>query len=323
MTVDRFSAARAQRWSRLDELVTRAKRRPERLGADDVRRLGSLYRSAAADLAIARRRFPSDPVVPRLESLVGRARHLVYDAPSSRGSVRAFVATEYWRAVRERPALLAVAAALLVVPAVLCTVWALHDPGGAAGLVPGQFRAVTERRPGGSLGLSGDAKTALSTQIFTNNIRVAFLAFAGGAAVGIATAGVVILNGVMLGTVLGLAFGSGNGHRFVELVVAHGVLELSCIAVAAAAGLRMAWAIVDPGARRRGSALRDEAARAVMIAVGTAAWLVVAGIVEGFVTPAGLGLGVNAVIGVALGALYWTLVIVRGRPVRTGPVASA
>ncbi|MDQ1372850.1 MAG: hypothetical protein QOJ09_188, partial [Actinomycetota bacterium] len=236
------------------------------------------------------------------------------DAPSARGSLRAFASRGYWRRVRERPVLLAVALALLLLPTVACAIWALRDPGAAAGLVPGQFRAVTERRPGGSLGLSGGTSTALSAQIFTNNIRVAFFAFAGGVTVGIVTVLLVAYNGVLLGTVLGLAVGSGNGHRFVELVVAHGVLELSCIAVAGMAGLRMAWAIIDPGRRTRGAALRDEARAAVDIAFGTAAWLVVAGLVEGFVTPAGLGLAANAVIGVTLGAVYWALVTVRGGP---------
>jgi uncharacterized membrane protein SpoIIM required for sporulation len=279
-----------------------------------VQELGRLYRSTAADLAVARRSFPSDPVVGRLEGLVCRDRHLVYDAPSSRGSLRDFVSHGYWRRVRERPVLLAVAVGLLLVPAVACALWALRDPGAAAGLVPGQFRSVTERRSGGSLGLSGGTSSALSAQIFTNNIRVALLAFAGGMSAGVLTSLVVAYNGVLLGTVLGLAIGSGNGHRFVELVVAHGVLELSCIAVAAMAGLRIAWAIIDPGRRRRGVAVREEARAAVEIAFGTAACLVIAGFVEGFVTPAGLGLVVNAVIGVALGATYWVLVFIRGAP---------
>jgi uncharacterized membrane protein SpoIIM required for sporulation len=314
MTVDRFTADRVERWARLDDLVGRAKRRPERLGPDQVRELGSLYRSAAADLAVARRRFPLDPVVARLETLVAKARHLVYDASSTRGSLLAFVTTGYWRRVRERPAILAVALGLLFVPAVLCMVWALRDPGAAAGLVPGQFRSVAEPRQGGSLGFSTGESALFSAEIFTNNIRVAFLAFAGGATLGVITVFVLVYNGAaVLGTILGLAIGAGNGPPFVELIVAHGVLELSCIAVAGMAGLRMAWAVIDPGRRRRGVAFREEARGAIEVALGTALCLVVAGLVEGFVTPAGLGLVVNTMVGVSLGAAYWLLVLFRGR----------
>ena len=315
MTVDRFTADRVERWARLDELVGRAKRRPERLGPDQVRQLGALYRSAAADLAVARRRFPSDPVVARLETLVARARHLVYDASSTRGSLLTFVTTGYWRRVRERPAILAVALALLFVPAALCMVWALRDPGEAAGLVPGQFRAVTEPREGGSLGFTTGDSALFSAQILTNNIRVAFLAFAGGATLGVLTVFVLVYNGAaVLGTILGLAIGAGNGPPFVELVVAHGVLELSCIAVAGAAGLRMAWAVFNPGRRRRGVAFREEGRGAIEVALGTALCLVVAGLVEGFITPAGFGLVANTVVGVALGAAYWLAVWFRGAP---------
>ena len=73
MNLDRFLQDRRQGWVELDALVRRARRRPERLGADGVRRLGRLYRAAAADLAVARRQFRSDPVVATLEGLVGRS----------------------------------------------------------------------------------------------------------------------------------------------------------------------------------------------------------------------------------------------------------
>ena len=94
----------------------------------------------------------------------------------------------------------------------------------------------------------------------------------------------------MLGVVGGLAIGAGNGRPFFELVTAHGVLELSCIVVSGAAGLRLGWAIIDPGNRTRGEALREEARAAIEIVLGTAPWLVVAGLVEGFLTPSGTGL---------------------------------
>jgi uncharacterized membrane protein SpoIIM required for sporulation len=92
------------------------------------------------------------------------------------------------------------------------------------------------------------------------------------------------------------------------------VLELSGIVVAGAAGLRMGWALIDPGNRTRGEALRSEARAAVEIVLGTAPWLVVAGLVEGFLTPAGAGLDAVLAVGLSLGAVYWGLVLWRGTP---------
>jgi uncharacterized membrane protein SpoIIM required for sporulation len=92
------------------------------------------------------------------------------------------------------------------------------------------------------------------------------------------------------------------------------VLEISCILVAGAAGLRFGWAIVEPGNRTRTEAAILEGRKAVAIALGTAPWLVVAGVFEGFRAPlAALGVPTVMAIGFTLGCLFWTLVVLRGR----------
>jgi uncharacterized membrane protein SpoIIM required for sporulation len=311
---------RRGRWQELDALLGRAGRRAESLGPDGVRRLGALYRASAADLALARRRFAGDPVVARLESLVTRARPLVYERARRGGSLVEFATTGYWRRVRERPALLLVSALLLLGPWVLAAVWAVRDPGSASGVVPSEYRSVTEPRERGTdLGLTTDEQAAFSSEVFTNNIRVTLVAFAGGIAAGLGTAALLVYQGVLFGAITGLSIWAGNGESFFELVMAHGVLELSCVVVASAAGLRMGWALVSPGHRRRGDALAAEARVGVEIVLGTAPWLVLAGLVEGFLTPRGLGLAAVVVLGVALGAVYWALVLWRGRPPSDDP----
>ena len=318
MNVERFVETRRSSWSELDQLAREAGRRPESLGPERARRLGALYRAAAADLAFARRAFPQHPVVRRLETLVGRGRHLVYDAPTRRLSAVRFFARDYWREIVRRPLPLLVAAALLFGPAALAGTWAYRDPGAAAGLVPGEYQSVTEPRPEGSdLGLSPSEEAAFASQIFTNNIQVTLLALAGGIAAGIGTGLILVLNGVLLGTVAGLAVGAGNGRVFFELVTAHGVLELSCIVVAGAAGLRLGWAIVEPGRKTRAAAAAAEARRAMLVVLGTAPWLVLAGIVEGFVTGSGLDLVAVAAVGFGLAAAFWALVLWRGRAAAT------
>jgi uncharacterized membrane protein SpoIIM required for sporulation len=142
---------------------------------------------------------------------------------------------------------------------------------------------------------------------------VTFLAFAAGISFGLGTAYLVAWNGAILGVVGGLATASGNGRTFVELVTAHGVLELSCIVVSAAAGLRLGAALIDPGYMTRTQALVVEGRAAVEIVLGTIPWLVCAGLVEGFITPSGFGLGPVLAVGLTLGACFWGLVLWRGR----------
>lgn len=321
MNLDRFQATRSARWAELDELVKRAGGKPERLGPDGVRRVGRLYRSVAADLALARRSFPGDPVVPRLERLTVAARQAVYAERSSRLSPVRFFTRDYWRRVRERPGLLLLAAALLIVPGLLGGLWAGEDPGAAIGLVPEDFLPTVES-PGGDRGLSGEESGVFSSSVFTNNIQVAFTALAAGIAAGVGTVLVLLFNGLVLGIVFGLTIENGQGLPLVEQVASHGLLELSCIVVAAAAGLRIGEAILRPGRRKRGDALVDEARGAVEIVLGTAPWLVVAGFVEGFVSPSGIGWVAATAVGAALAATFWALVVVLGRP-RPGPAAPA
>jgi uncharacterized membrane protein SpoIIM required for sporulation len=320
MNLDAFVSEGTPAWGELEGLLERAGRRPERLGVDGVLELGRLYRVAVADLALARRRFPGDPVLARLEPLVLRARHAIYGERRRGGSLREFAARGYWRDIREHRALLAVSLTAMFAPTLLAAAWAIHDPAAAIGLVPSAYRAAADPHVRHlSAGLS--VAPALASQIFTNNIGVTFLAFAGGLTLGAGTLYVLAYNGLLLGTLAGLTIQAGTFSVFVRYIVPHGLLELSCIAIAGVAGLRLARALIDPGVRPRGEALRAEARGAVLMVLGTAPWLVCAGLTEGFVTPQALPLGFALAVGLGWFVLFWSLVLTRGRHNRARALA--
>lgn len=313
MNLERFRRDRELHWKALEDALERARGRPDRLGAEGVLQLGRLYRSAAADLALARRAFGDDPLVRRLERLVARGRSAVYaETATERETIGGFLASGYWRRVRERPRPLATAALLLFVPMALAVVWGMGDPGAAIGALPEDFRG--ERASAGELGLAAGERAEFASAIFTNNLQVSFLAFAGGLLAGLGTAAVLVFNGMVVGAIAGIAIDGGQGPLFAELVLPHGLLELTCIVVTAAAGLRVGWALVEPGTRSRRAALTAEARRSVEIVLGTAPWLVLAGLVEGFVTGSGLGVGGALATGALLAGSWWILLIWRGRP---------
>ncbi len=305
MSLQSLVSSREAEWRELELLVGQARGRPERLGAAGVLRLGALYRGAVADLARARLAAPRDPAVRALELLVVRAQGTVYPTPSRSGSLRGYLSHGYWEAVRARSRPVALAWLLLLASTVFGLVWALSDPGGASGLVPGSLTAGSPHR---AIGLAAGQAAALSVSIFTNNIGVTFLAFASGILLGIAPCFVLLYNGALLGVVCGIASGAGHTAAVIELIVPHGMLELSCIAVSAAVGMRMGWAIVDPGSRTRAQSLGEEARRAVLVIIATAPWLVLAGLIEGFVTPRRLPVVAALAVGLAAAVPYWTLV---------------
>jgi uncharacterized membrane protein SpoIIM required for sporulation len=313
MRLDRFIAARNPDWNELELLLREAKRHPERLGPERVRRLGALYRASAADLARLRRHAPRSPETMRLETLVRQGRQAVYGVRTRRRSVVRFFLTDYWQLVVARRKALLVAFVLLFGSAALAALWGVHDPAAATGVVPAQFRPALQ--PGHPWhDMSAAQQTAFTSEVFTNNIQVTLVAFAGGITGGVATAFALLYNGLLLGVIGGLMGQAGNGVGFVDLVTAHGVLELSCILVGGAAGLSLGWSIISPGLRTRRSSLQHEAVECLLLVVGTAPWLVIAGIVEGNrANLAESGLGAVIGTGVGLGLLYWGLVFWRGR----------
>ena len=282
-------------------LVRSAGRRPETLGPDGVRRLGTLYRATAADLALARRGFAGDPVVAQLGRLVGGPPARVRERATP-GLVPRVRQPGYWRRVRERPVLLLVSALLL------------FGPWGWPACGRGVIRARRWRRARASTELDGTSGGSREPDQ-RGERRVLELALhqqhpgldpgvrrrhRRRARVGVRDG----LKGVLFGVITGLSTARATATLASNWITAHGVLELSCIVVAGAAGMRMGWALVVPGHRRRGAALAAEARAAAEIVLGTTAWLVVAGLLEGFVTPERASASARRRHR-AIGAVYW------------------
>ena len=311
MDVDRFTRDREAGWKELAALVRAAGSKPQRLGSEAVLELGRRYRAAAADLALSRRLFPGQPITRRLERLVTEARQSVYATEPRRRSLRAFLATGYWQLIRERPMLLGLGLAFLFVPLTLAAVWAIDDPAAALGIVPGEFQHAVE--PGAGQDLTAEEEAEFASAIYTNNLQVTFLAVAAGILLGLGSAALTIFNGGFIGAIVGLTIGNGAIVDLLRWVLPHGLLELSCIAVSCTAGLRLGWAIVDPGPLTRGASLRREARAAIDIVLGTMPGVVLAGLIEGFVSPRHPPLPVAAGVGIAAAGAYWALLFWRGQ----------
>jgi uncharacterized membrane protein SpoIIM required for sporulation len=74
-------------------------------------------------------------------------------------------------------------------------------------------------------------------------------------------------------------------HRLLAFVAPHAVLELAAIFISGAAGLIIGKALVFPGQYRRLDALRAAARRAVGLFAGCLPILLIAGLIEGYLSP--------------------------------------
>ncbi len=318
MKLERFLAERTDAWEELGSLVGRAHGRVNQLTPEEILRLGELYRMAAADLALARRSYPVAAGTERLQGLVISAHALVYARAARTETVGEFLSHGVWRRIRETGRCLAISGAVMAGAVVLGAIWALLDPASASGLLPsGSHVSVNSR--GAFYGISVPARGGLAVTIFVNNIEVSILAIAGGFTFGILTVYSLAYNGALLGVLGTFEWRGGGFGQFVRLIVPHGMLELSCIALAGGAGLCIARALIDPGRSSRSDALAAMVPRLGAVVMAVVMFLVVAGLTEGFVTPWDLPIGGAIGVGVLLSGTFWTMVIWRGRPER--PVA--
>jgi uncharacterized membrane protein SpoIIM required for sporulation len=179
--------------------------------------------------------------------------------------------------------------------------WVGHSVEARLGLLPPAAQDAIRNFNGGRNPDLGPSE-AVATEILFHNVSVALFAFALGITLGVGTIYVLTTNALLLGILAGAFGAAGHGGAFWALILPHGILELTAICIAAGAGLRMGWSIVDPGDRPRSRALSEEATGAAIVAVGVVPAFVMAAIIEGFVTgtwvPRTIQLTLGAVVGV-------------------------
>ncbi len=280
-----FLESRLGKWKRLEELTARASRlRLKSLSGDEVREFGQLYRRTAADLAIAREEVRDQRLVNYLNYLVGRAHGAIYRSESSGfGVFVTFFRYEFPAVFRKTFRYTLVSFLTFTLAAAFAAAVCLLDEGFADRIAPRlRQRIVAHENWTEEI---NSANPLASTSIQRNNITVTFYTFAGGLLAGIGTLFSLAYNGLLLGMVLSLCF----RHRFWEVpifVSAHGVIELTAIFIAGGAGLLIGKALLMPGELRRVDALVENGRLAIKLILGCIPMLLIAGLIEGFISPA-------------------------------------
>src|SRR5690242_8936352 len=97
MPSDRFISQRKNAWQRLEDLLRLLDHASlRRLGKEEVRELGRIYRRTASDLAIARAESRDPRLVNYLNSLVIRAHGRIYRAEAQGGQrIRNFFSRDF------------------------------------------------------------------------------------------------------------------------------------------------------------------------------------------------------------------------------------
>lgn len=246
------------------------------------------YRRVCQQLALARRRGYSAPLLEQLQRLMQDGHAVLYRAPPPRWRVALeFVAAGFPRLVREQAAVMWAALALFALPLLGLFLLILWRPELVHHVLDAQQLAQYERMydssdPARALGRESGDDWRMFGHYVMNNISIGLRTFAGGLLAGVGTVLVLLFNGVAIGSVAGYLQAVGHGGPFWRFVCGHAALELTAIVIAGGAGLRLGLALVAPGNRRRRDALVHAGRIGARLSLGVAVMLLLAAFVEAF-----------------------------------------
>ena len=290
MTQSAFARRRAASWERLEALLARAGRRGVRgIDAAEVEEIGRLYRATTSDLAFARGREYDQRLLFYLNRLTARAHAYVYGASAETGwgRVARFYGQTFPQEFRRSFAAIAICIALTIASAVVAYAIVKARPNDAFAVLPADIvpPQIKKSLHDSNFAFNSLESPVMSSEIITNNVKVAIIAFGGCATLGILTIYIIVQYGLIVGGMCALFSNAGFGYDYWATIAPHGVIELTAIQVAGAAGLLIAAGILAPGRLRRRDAIVLNARRAGILIVGVASMLLVAGTIEGFFSP--------------------------------------
>jgi uncharacterized membrane protein SpoIIM required for sporulation len=293
MNIQRWLKLRRGDWEKLQELLAKIENREgNSLNRENLRELAALYRLASADLSRARVLNVGEDIRTYLNNLVVKAHNQVYQRQRSRWRDFAhFLFVRFPCLVRQYINYVLTAVCLLLIPLLVSYCFVLKDPGFAQleigngqPIVSEDMWQTIEQHKLWTDPLENVSPVA-SSFVATNNIKVTIMSFVFGVTFGLGTAFVLVTNGILIGTVLGVCRLYGMNERLLVFMAPHGVLELTAIFISGGAGLLMGKALLFPGHWKRLDALKIAAPDALSLFLGCLPLLIIAATIEGFISP--------------------------------------
>jgi uncharacterized membrane protein SpoIIM required for sporulation/uncharacterized RDD family membrane protein YckC len=292
IAAERFVIRKRDAWEAFRALAGQAERAGlKALGAAAIPAFAAQYREVAADLARARTYGVDPRVLEYLERVVSAGHNALYGRHTKgRVQVGRLLLREIPAAVVAGRAYVLAALLMFALPAMTGYLLIRERPAVADEVLPGEMiaraRAGAEHRAEG-IGYAEAPSMYLpvvASHIITNNVQVAFFAFALGSTAGLGTLVLLVMNGLFFGAVLGLFANYGLAGWLLTFVAGHGVLELTAIFIAGGAGFRIARAIIAPGDWTRRDALVLEGRMAARMVAAAVTLLAIAGTIEGLLS---------------------------------------
>jgi uncharacterized membrane protein SpoIIM required for sporulation len=272
-----------------------------RLSRSELQELGLLYRQIASDLSTVREDPASRQISDYLNQLLGRAHNLIYmGRKTNAAGIVQFFRVTYPRLFRENLAYPLTAFLIFLAAAIVGTALCFSDPGFERYFLGGRMIDTIEQHRMWTQSVVS-IKPLASSFILTNNISVACATFAMGILAGLGTVYMLFFNGLLIGVIGTACWQAGMSRQLWSFVAPHGVLELPAIFIAGGAGLLLARGLLFPGTMPRRDSVVEAGGRAVRLVLGVIPMLVVAGFIEGYLSPSNFPAPLKFALGAALG----------------------
>ncbi|KPG93564.1 MULTISPECIES: stage II sporulation protein M [Pseudomonas] len=305
-----FESRHKAEWERFALALERLERGKQ---TSQVSGFPKAYRRLCQHLALAQERGYSSFLIDSLQQQALRGHQQLYRHRSRLGAnLLSFILADFPRLVRSEWPFVLVAGLLFFGSLIGVGVLVHAFPELVYNLIPAdQVREMQGMYDpvAGHLGRTTERAASEDWVMFgyyvMHNIGIAFQTFASGLLAGVGSAFFLFYNGLVIGAVAGHLSEIGFGQTFWPFVIGHGAFELSAIALAGAAGLKLGWALIAPGRLTRGEALRLAARKSVLLICGVMLFLLIAAFIEAYWSAKTT---VTPLTKYAVGAALWALV---------------
>lgn len=281
MKESEFIQQNKDKWQSLEAELNRGdEARPDRIT--------HLYIDSVDDLSFARTSYPNRMVRAYLNGVVEVLSHKVQRSQSNYWrSVVQFWKTDLPLAAYEGRRQFLLSFIILTVSIGIGIFSSMHDESFASYILGPDYIAVTLENieKGDPLAIyKSPGMGDMFFRITFNNIMVSARTFLLSLFLGFGTVLVIIYNGVMLGVFQYFFIERGLFFESFLTIWQHGVIEISCIVLAGAAGLVLAKGILFPGSYSRIDSFRINGRKSLKIMLGLMPLLVLSGAIESYVT---------------------------------------
>ena len=308
MNIQLYMKQHRSTWNELEQLLPSFTNSPKKISAYKIDLLTQLYKKASNHLAHMRTYHPEDEITDYLNQLVSQAHHAVFQEQyKSKHQLGHFFKVYFPALLLNRQRFILFAFGLFLVGALSGFIAILEDPSNLYAVIP---KAIAGQIDPNHIGPEGAdiPNASVSASIMSNNIKVAIFAFVGGITFGIATVYFMVYNGLLLGALAAVYWQAGKSYEFWAFILPHGVIELTAIFIAGGSGLYLGYRMFVPGQYPWRLQLIRTAKESVQLLMGTIPLFVIAGTIEGFITPSTLPLATKYTVAggtLALLAVYY------------------